>query len=1657
LKVKYENDVRKWCGGDFCGWDGDITVDKDDFAAQKTKRPPSPGKPYEMQFKCVAQARAEKTLVDLLLRRHQRREHADYVTQKYLSDGGVMAENFPGHYYRPIKVCSNCYKVYNMIDGSRAKALKKIDRKAARGDGEDGETSARGSARGGTARLGGSTARGHSHARPQNASAEEDWEDPKETALRRAQEAVAGLSKSDVAELRSFAKPPPAVTMVTSALMIMLTGEQLPWDAAKRVLANGERFLQMLAEFHPDDLTPAQLRMLRPFVRSTSFHPSVIEPVSRCASKFCGWTLGMLQAHAWRAGMAGEDGEDGEGGGEGGGERSEFLEAMDVTKRADPSMDADAALGQSTTLPPVKSLRGAQGADKSLTFAEKLEDRRKQRQAQAQDDAPTPDLKARARARIEQTQMQQSQSMDSASFMGSTAGGASYMGAGGDTAMQASGTMRTQTKAEAKRTAQAKRNVQTMQMTRLATAAGREDMPAAGGDSNKDASGAFVYTCEDGQTKMPYVVLGKPDFAVQKVNIVVFHDFFDTMEATQIFFKQLVSQHLGCQVLIMNLPGQAGTSLPDDEDIVLNNEWQADRVAEMLDGLNATGEMLTHTFPFHCLGIGNGANIATALALRHGRKGPLAKSMRGLVLMNGFARVDSQLSAVLHSSVNVFSCFPPTRPDLPVSYFTRFLFSDEYLQKVDKNLALNLYTAVNNPISLEGRVKICKGALMHVDLRRQLQELNIPMVMVQSTENVLVNPTNIDPFLEGRSVSHLWSHQLTGGGLGAKGRAMLHDSINKRDSAFVMWLRAGHEVRQECKKTLIDLLNQLADPSADLEPLPQEIQPEEEEEESAEARTRPRRKKRKKKVGKGKSGGGGMASTGAAPAEQESDYATDPEPEPQPVPQTQQAQQLQQLEETLAATKRQVEDAPSVPLPASITPAAIRQEQEAREPAAAPEQAAAEQAAPMSAADAEAAERERVFRLEEAEREFEDELKAHKQKKRQAEEALRRETEEGAQPEGGGSHGGDPSGAPGPEEAARIEQKIAQMKEMAEQRQQQADVEAEERISKLRTEQEQRRDQWASEDQQRLQDLESQLEIRQDERGADQAVREKAVGGAQAEIIATAGQGGAVGGGAEQAAAEEEEEEAAVSGETEPPMSRVRRPSIGALIPKQMQLANMFEQMEAEEAEMKRLGILKLEEYERVKREMESAHLDRKRAMAAMAEAELLNMQTDMATRIEAGFRGMNGRRRAHARRIQLEREELEWAASLHINNMIRGWLARRRVEAMKAKEARERELAEASLNIQRVFRGHMARVRVDNIKRLLATLLIQRSYRGYKGRVRARAEKKRQDLLKLQTASATKIQASWRMKMGRDEYRRRRIFELASTELERVWRGYLGRRRAARLRAWENAEPGAERLALGLQMIEESKLAFERQQEEIDALHRAQEQAETRVSQIHAGLVDSERELAILERELQEIDQIERDLHELTHEQELMALENAEGASIPAVGDGKTDNRAAGGRGGPGGDPASREEQKRRQAESYALEMAIHLKRAEREKKKKELESEFASVFGEVEAKKAALSQLEIQIADMEATRLRKDREFTRLQRNLMELLEEQKFELDSLREKGIELETATATSAAAATATAHKAKEHEKRSQVSGSFPVLLLCAVCCVLCALCCVLGT
>ena len=421
----------------------------------------------------------------------------------------------------------------------------------------------------------------------------------------------------------------------------------------------------------------------------------------------------------------------------------------------------------------------------------------------------------------------------------------------------------------------------------------------------------------------------------------------------------------------------------------------------------------------------------------------------------------------------------------------------------------------------------------------------------------------------------------------------------------------------------------------------------------------------------------------------------------------------------------------------------------------------------------------------------------------------------------------------------------------------------------------------------------------------------------------------------------------------------------------------------------------------RVKREMAAAQLEREARLRDMAASEQVDLFHEMARRIQNMARGVIGRQHADEIRTRMERVVLEARSALRIQGAIRGALGRRFVRLFHELETRNLVLGASATHVQRLVRGVFGRTVARERRKLRASLLIQRVFRGFRGRAIAAKERARLEHLRLRAESATKLQAAWRMKVTREEFQLLRVHMVAAQEIERVYRGHLGRRRTQRRRDWENAEPGPERLKLGLRLIEESKVAFERQQEEIDALHRSQEKAESRVSHIHAELRESEKELSVLERELQEIDQIERDLHELTHEREVLQLRISGAAGLASTGSPESDGRAppdvltllpdgtedalaatldpAQPAGGPGAGGASAN-QRKLQADSHALEIAIHRKRAERERKRQELEAEFAAVFQEVSRKKQALERLEVSIADMDATRVRKDREFSRL-----------------------------------------------------------------------------
>jgi CheY-like chemotaxis protein len=305
-----------------------------------------------------------------------------------------------------------------------------------------------------------------------------------------------------------------------------------------------------------------------------------------------------------------------------------------------------------------------------------------------------------------------------------------------------------------------------------------------------EAQGVFQL---DAETAIPYAVVGKSRPGAPLFHFVICHDMFDTLESMQIFVRSITAKYAGARALMFNYPGQAFTEWR--KDALLNNEYLAGVLQALLVHVSdaGTGEFGLDggSAPFFMVGFGTGGGVATYFATAYHGHYP---NMRALLTINGFAYVDSHLAGVLHDCMNVFACSPPSRPDLPVYFFSRFLFSPGYLSKVGAPLALNLYTAVHNPITLDGRIQLCQGVLSNVDCRDALEGLSLPVICVASAKDALIKPTHVQAYVNAR---------------GGEERS-LRRALKTRRKVCVVWLRAGHEVLQEARKPMTHLLEQLA-------------------------------------------------------------------------------------------------------------------------------------------------------------------------------------------------------------------------------------------------------------------------------------------------------------------------------------------------------------------------------------------------------------------------------------------------------------------------------------------------------------------------------------------------------------------------------------------------------------------------------------------------------------------------------------------------------------------------------------------------------------------------------------------------------------------------------------------------------------------------------
>lgn len=556
----------------------------------------------DIPFKAVVQARQERPLVEAFLRQYARGEEREYRT--YLNgDGGdepyLVGGTYPGVYYRPVRVCSNCYLVYTLVDEARARALRKARRsRGGRGRRQypvtptvdlnqsacDAKTVegcptadrrlmsvAKGDIVGQRRNTKKTTKAGDAEL---TLSASDDGYKHSLLAvsLAEARQAMDVISQGDISELRSFVRPPIAVLHVTSILMSLLEGKNnikatstapVSWSAARMAMGRGD-FILRLRAFDPRTVTPQQMSAVLPALERSILDPAVVRPLSNAAGNVCLWVLGVIQANRWLTGS--------------GHARTNTVPSDDDVsrwghdhlrkKRRSPNVGLTGSQ-QDQPFPQQHSQAGGPSTQGRPRWA-----------------SPSGETGRRKRGRVENHARMEAPSNNGA---GGTAeggleslertgqggfgvlgpatasptppGGAGFGfgvsknrgGAAHDGAATAAASSSDRSPCRRRKNDGGRVAAQAFASGRLANA-GQSAVPevAAGKD----------FVCSDGRTRLPYRVCGDPGASsgvVDSCNFVVVHDFFDNVDKTEVLFRSVTRRHRGCRVLAFSYPGQAGT------------------------------------------------------------------------------------------------------------------------------------------------------------------------------------------------------------------------------------------------------------------------------------------------------------------------------------------------------------------------------------------------------------------------------------------------------------------------------------------------------------------------------------------------------------------------------------------------------------------------------------------------------------------------------------------------------------------------------------------------------------------------------------------------------------------------------------------------------------------------------------------------------------------------------------------------------------------------------------------------------------------------------------------------------------------------------------------------------------------------------------------
>ena len=311
-----------------------------------------------------------------------------------------------------------------------------------------------------------------------------------------------------------------------------------------------------------------------------------------------------------------------------------------------------------------------------------------------------------------------------------------------------------------------------------------------------------------------------------RFTLVVVPDLFMTLEALETHLEELLEKFLFARIVVIGLPGLPNTIWP--AQWVLNPDLHARSIAKLLQHLHSTGRISSPTSLEECepvllIGFGTGGHSLTRFVHDSLPGMPwLMPRVRAIILVNTVLKYSPSFKRKCKELLRTLVTMDGAEVRALVASLH---FWDDYLDRHGRDACLDEYWSLRDGLCNEdadgrgaGFVGVIAQLKAILGLGKEdfdgamLLTTPLPVVVVQSTENVFVNPRHASVYQpdqlppERYLVSSVADSLLPG-------------------AVHVSWLRAGHEVLQERTNFIVGLVANLAQiagarPSGEVAALP---------------------------------------------------------------------------------------------------------------------------------------------------------------------------------------------------------------------------------------------------------------------------------------------------------------------------------------------------------------------------------------------------------------------------------------------------------------------------------------------------------------------------------------------------------------------------------------------------------------------------------------------------------------------------------------------------------------------------------------------------------------------------------------------------------------------------------------------------------------------